>query len=153
MGVLRIGFLNLFIYFCCVFLYSVPNVSGQNNMCFNCTDLIDCRASKHYLKYGYKEDKGKVVPRKPGDASDPLMDKCLDDGYTIKETLKGTVCSGSSDGFCHAIGEATTNFSISYTHCGNCYIECDCYNQENGNDRREGPIILTMFLAAFYTLI
>ncbi|TDG41302.1 hypothetical protein AWZ03_012274 [Drosophila navojoa] len=153
MGVFRIGFFNIFIYLCCAFLYSVPNVCGHNNMCFDCIDLEGCKAPKHFLKYMSAVDRDKVVLRLPTDKPDPMMDRCLNTGYTIKATLNGTVCSGSSDGLCHAIGEATTNFTITYSHCGDCYIACDCYSQENGNARKEGPIILTMCLAAFYTLI
>ncbi|XP_017856707.1 PREDICTED: uncharacterized protein LOC108609497 [Drosophila arizonae] len=152
MGVFRIRVFILFIYFCCSFLYSVPNVSGHGNTCFNCTELENCKASKHYVKYVDSADTDKVVLKTPADKADPILEKCLDDGYRINDTLKGTVCSGSSDGLCHAIGQATGSQSVLFHHCGNCYNECDCFNQ-NGIARTEGAIILTMCLAAFYTLI
>ncbi|KRG02950.1 uncharacterized protein Dmoj_GI26053, isoform B [Drosophila mojavensis] len=98
------------------------------------------------------------------------MDRCLSPGYKISGSVLNTICSGSVDGMCHAIGAKSKNPKAAVVHCKLCDKHCQCREKRDGGDGKEdkerkkskedkgnalkeNAIIVVICLAAFYILV
>ncbi|XP_017966653.1 uncharacterized protein LOC108658498 [Drosophila navojoa] len=151
--------------------FFLTDVNGDA-WCFKCDELANCKVPVHFLKYVHEEDEGKVVRKKSGDSSNPTMDRCLSPGHKISGSVLNTICSGSVDGACHAIGAKSKNPKAALVHCKLCDKHCHCREERDGNEGggkkdkkdkkhkrdkgnalKENSITVTICLVTFYILI
>ncbi|KRG02949.1 uncharacterized protein LOC26528155 [Drosophila mojavensis] len=142
----------LFIYLSFALVYLAPNVNGEP-YCYRCYNLKYCRVDTSFVKYVDSRDDSKIVQKADGDPDNANMDACLSPGYKISDPIARTICSGSSDGLCHAIGERTSNIEEIIFHCGVCHKYCGCKRTNKENALKDDALIVTICLAIFYILM
>ncbi|XP_017860532.1 PREDICTED: uncharacterized protein LOC108612139 [Drosophila arizonae] len=145
----------IFIYSSLTFLYLVPNVNGKA-ICLNCKALKNCKVPANFVAFAKTYDQSKLVDKTADDPADAKLDVCLGPKKKISGTLTNYICSGGTDGYCHAITNATDDMFTLELYCAMCQLRCPCEGRLSlgtGTRTRETAIFVPICLAAFYILV
>ncbi|KRG02947.1 uncharacterized protein LOC26528618 [Drosophila mojavensis] len=143
----------IFIYSSLTFLYLLPNVNG-NAVCLNCKALKDCKVPADFVAYAKGDEESKLVDKAADDPADVKMDVCLGPKKKISGTLTTYICSGGTDGYCHAIANPGSDKFTRQLYCAMCQRRCPCEGRRSkGTRARETAIFVPICLATFYILV
>ncbi|XP_032585225.1 uncharacterized protein LOC26527807 isoform X2 [Drosophila mojavensis] len=124
------------------------NAKYDRAVCLNCKALKDCKVPADFVAFAESADESKLVDKAANDPADGKMDVCLGPKKKISGTLTNVICSGGTDGYCHAIAMATNNMRTLNLHCAMCQEMCPC-KESKGSVLREAAIFVPICLVHF----